>query len=118
MNNINEIADRAHQNAVRLGKIGTRSRVDKLGDVHSEYLEALKALNNKDHARMDLFEGSIKQFPDMFKSSFEANIKDTYQDELTDLLSVVLTLMEDCGMDKEKHFTYKQRYNELREDHK
>ncbi len=116
--NINEIADRAYNNAVRLGKIGKRSITEKLSDINSEYLEALKAISGKDYARMDLFEKSIELFPEMFKESFEAHIKDTYEDELTDLLSVVLTLMEDCEMNKEKHFKYKQKYNDSRDDHK
>lgn len=115
--NIDTMAKNAYSNAVRLGKIGNRSPIEKLKDLQSEYMEAFKALNGDDHARMDLFEGMISVGGD-FKESFISCVKDTYEDELIDCLKVILTLMEDCGMDKEKHWECKTIYNELREDHK
>ena len=114
---IKEIGKQAYKNAVRLGKIGNRTDLEKLKDIQSEYIEAFVALNNGNHADWEAFNNSMSNDND-FKFAFELAIKDTYEDELTDLLKVVLTLMEDCGMDKEKHFKYKNRYNQLRDDHK
>lgn len=116
--NINDIAERAYNNAIRLGKIGTRSTVDKLGDIHSEYLEALKALNCRDFCDIEILEITINKYPDLFKESFKVNIHNTYEDELTDLLFVVLTLMKDKKMNIKKHIEFKMKYNELRDDHK
>lgn len=115
--NINDIAEKAYNNADRLGKLGDRTDIEKLKDLQSEYMEAFKALNNKNHERFDLFDGMIRVGGD-FVEAFEGCIKDSYEDELTDCLFVILTLMKDNEMDIGKHIEAKMKYNELRDDHK
>lgn len=112
--NIKDIAEKAYDNAVRLGKIGDRTDIEKLKDLQSEYMEAFKALNNGNYAR----EEYLLQFPVVLdknkKRFFEANVHNTYEDELTDCLFVVLTLMKDKKMDIELHINSKMIYNALR----
>lgn len=50
-----------------------------------------------------------------FKHSFEDNVKDTFDDELADIMIRVMDLATFKGVDLEQHIKAKMRYNSLRE---
>lgn len=115
MMNLLEIANKAHSNAKRLGKLGNnRNAIEKLKDVQSEYMEALKALNEGNHVDFEAFKNSLTSNDD-FPYAFELAVKDTYEQELTDMLFVILTLMKDNDMDITAHVNMGLEYNRLRE---
>lgn len=114
--NLLEIADRAHSHAQKAGFLDSdRTSLEKLKDVQKEYMEALTALNNNHHVDWERFHNAMEKygFPEVFK----VTVKDTYEDELTDMLIVILCLMKDCKMDIQAHINMKMKYNNIREDH-
>jgi len=112
--NLLEIANKAHSNAQRLGKLDShRTDIEKLKDVQGEYMEAIKALNESNHANWTAFVTMIDEYG--FEKAFEECIKDTYEQELTDMLFVILTLMKDNDMDIMAHINMGLEYNKLRE---
>lgn len=50
----------------------------------------------------------------LFKKSFEAYIKDTFEDELSDAIIRIVDLAESKGIDLETHIALKMRYNGTR----
>ncbi len=52
---------------------------------------------------------------DDFLSKFNALVKNTFQDELADIMIRVMDLAEMKGIDLEKHILLKMRYNSMRE---
>lgn len=109
-----EIANKAYSNAQRLGKVGNnRNAIEKLKDLQGEYMEALMALNDGNHADMPYFYEIMND--NDFSYAFCETLKDTYEQELTDMLFVILTLMKDCGMDIMFHVGAGLDYNKLRD---
>ncbi len=51
---------------------------------------------------------------DEFKASFKSRIKDSFQDELADIMIRVMDLAAYKGIDLEYHIKAKMRYNSLR----
>ena len=112
---INKIADKAYDNAKRLGKLASnRNAIDKIRDVKGEYIEAVKALSCGKHADITYFLELFNTTDNSFEFCFKEALKDTYEQELTDILFVVLTLMKDCDMDIEKHVSMGLEYNKVR----
>lgn len=86
--------------------------------VTSELAEALEADRNDRHADTfdlnDLFitgSDSINNF----KSVFEKDIKDTFEDEIADAVIRLFDLAEGMGIDLEFHIKHKMEYNKTRE---
>ena len=112
--NLLEIANKAHSNAKRLGKLGNnRNAIEKLKDVQGEYMEALKALNDGNHVDWERFNDMMDRIG--FSAAFTHCVKDTYEQELTDMFMVILTLMKDNEMDIVAHVNMGNEYNSLRE---
>jgi len=83
----------------------------------SELSEALEADRKNRHANVKCFESVDSRWerPSHDAFSFEANIKDTFEDELADTVIRILDLCGARGIDIEKHINLKLKYNRLRE---
>ena len=124
---INELAKKIHANNIAKGFYEKEKNVgEMLALIHSEVSEALEA----DRAGK-YYSGAIDalieegQFskPDVekrddihFKNSFEiCGIKNSFEDELADIMIRVMDLAAFKGIDLEAHIKAKMRYNSLRE---
>lgn len=115
---INEIAKAAYDNAVSKGFYENPPSVaERIALIHSEASEALECdrkgkyclispLGIKEMHRQDDAE---------FSKDFENYIKDTFEDELADIIIRVLDLAASRDIDLEAHIAAKMRYNSLRE---
>ena len=112
---INKLAKEIHQNAKDKGFFETeRNLAEMLCLIHSEVSEALEADRESKYCEQDLkqileIEDDIK-----FQQNFEESIKNTFEDELADVLIRVLDLAAYKNIDLEAHITSKMRYNALR----
>lgn len=93
--------------------------------IHSEVSEALEADRNGKYCELDNENWSIDgktlkqdliEFDDMqFNHSFKMSVKDTFEDELADVMIRIMDLATFKGIDLEAHIKAKMRYNSLRE---
>ena len=95
--------------------------------IHSEVSEALEA-DRKSHYYQNIDESKkwyIKGLADAnygktftdendFKDQFEFSVKNTFEDELADVIIRVLDLCAFKGIDIESHIKAKMRYNAMR----
>jgi NTP pyrophosphatase (non-canonical NTP hydrolase) len=96
---------------------------EMLALVHSEVSEALECDRKDKFAKLDRFEEIVPTINDEYeekskdetwKELFEKYIKDSWEDELADVVIRVLDLAEFTGVDLEKHIELKMKYNSLR----
>lgn len=81
--------------------------------IHSEVSEALECDRKKKSILHD--PGYVaEQQDEKFKECFERFIKDTFEDELADIMIRVMDLAAYKGIDLEKHIALKMRYNAMR----
>ena len=83
--------------------------------VVSELVEALEAdrKNRICAVQMGAVNGWAQD--DDFKSYFETNVKDTFEDEIADSFIRLMDLVGGLGIDIDSHISAKRRYNSLRE---
>lgn len=84
--------------------------------IHSEVSEALEC-DRKDKycdRQPTALQNMMKQNDETFKEMFSKLVKDTFQDELADIMIRVMDLAGFKGIDLEKHIELKMRYNALR----
>ncbi len=79
----------------------------------SELGEACEADRKGRFANMSAFQSDIANGSD-FADSFKANVKDTFEDELSDCVIRILDMCGARGIDLESHIRYKLMYNETR----
>lgn len=90
---------------------------EMLALIHSEVSEALKCDRNLKYTSYcdEDMEWLTKQpNDDFFKSVFTDNVKDTFEDELADIMIRVMDLAAFKGINLENHIIAKMRYNSLR----
>jgi len=93
--NLNPLRDKVHENAVKHGFWeGERSIAECLALIHSEVSEALECDRNGKHAGELDAEGGMIIETLGWKLWFESYIKDTFEDELAD---VVIRCLDLCG---------------------
>lgn len=113
---INELAQGIHLNAKSKGFFDEPKNIgEMIALIHSEASEALEA-DRKDHfttANMDAVNGWV--LDDDFKFSFSEQVKNTFEDELADIMIRVMDLAAFKNIDLEAHIKAKMRYNSLRE---
>lgn len=115
---INEGVKRAHENAKNKGfhkeprEIGTM-----LALIHSEVSEALEADREDKRANLANFDMYMEHTSKDFFSewAFTRYLKDTFEDEMADIVIRVFDLCGHLGIDLERHIELKMRYNESRE---
>ncbi len=134
---INKLAKSVHENAVKKGFYeGEKNTGEILCLIHSEVSEALEAdrVNNNVLDRFDILLSPFEYFKNFneflnsltddsvdytddekFKRAFSTIVKDTFEDELADVVIRVMDLAAYKGIDLEAHIKAKIRYNSLRE---
>lgn len=121
---MNILAVDIHENAKSKGFFDSEKNTgEMLCLIHSEVSEALEA-DRKNHYAVDswnlknsidlddLGSTSAKQY---FKQEFEVAVKNSFEDELADVIIRVLNLCAFKGIDIEKHIKMKMIYNSMRE---
>ena len=115
---INEFAKRIHENAKAHGFYeGEKNMGEMLCLVHSEVSEALEC--DRKHSPTEWHNNSVHKIfnygsDNDFKAEFELYIKDTFEDELADIMIRVMDIAAFKEIDLEAHIKAKMRYNELR----
>jgi len=116
---INEISKQIHENNKSKGFYDSEKNIgEMLCLIHSEVSEALEADRKERYTTIHI--NKIRSLVnddhdlDFFKSEFSENIKDTFEDELADIMIRVMDLAYFKGIDLESHIKAKMRYNSLR----
>lgn len=125
---INELAKEIHEINVKNGFYEDKKNIgEMLALIHSEVSEALECDRKDKYSDISLFYRikteleryqEIKKINDAFepfKQSFEDAIKDTFEDELADIMIRVMDLAAFKSIDLEFHIKAKMKYNSLRE---
>jgi NTP pyrophosphatase (non-canonical NTP hydrolase) len=122
-NSLNELSEQVHQNNVEKGFWeGQKNVGELLMLVVSELGEAIEAHRKGRIASFNF--GTLKSLEKSgytwedsnlsFKSSFEEEIKDTFQDEIADAIIRLLDLSAGLGIDIGWHIDQKLNYNKTR----
>lgn len=115
MNRLNELSKSIHSANKEKGFWdGDRNVGELLMLVVSELGEALEAKRKDRHAKseshvLNLVSGDVD-----FKTSFEQNIKDTFEDEIADSIIRLLDMCGGLGINIEFFISEKLRYNKTR----
>ena len=119
---INELAKQVHENAKAHGFFDKEKNIgEMLCLIHSEVSEALEADRKNKYARtFDLrklvYEGRTwNDSPRSFEMEFETNVKNSFEDELADIMIRVMDLAAFKRIDLDFHIKHKMEYNSRRE---
>ena len=122
MKTLNELRDEIHENAKNKGFWDSpRETGTLLMLCVSELAEAMEADRVGKHSYTTGIDELIKagytcdDSPVSYKSYFELDVKDTFEDELADTIIRILDLCGAKGIDIEKHIELKIKYNATRE---
>ena len=111
---INELSKRIHEVNVKNGFYEDEKNIgEMLCLIHSEVSEALEC-DRKDKYASHSYRSQFRDNDEDFKANFELAIKDTFEDELADIMIRVMDLAAFKGVDLESHIEAKLRYNSLR----
>ncbi len=112
---INILTKKVHNNAKEKGFYNNERNIGELLClIHSEVSEALEA-DRKDHFTQKSVEEIINTPDEDYKEVFEANVKNTFEDELADIVIRVMDLAGYKNIDLETHILAKLKYNSSRE---
>ena len=113
---INKLSEEIHQNAKNKGFFDNKRNIgEMLALIHSEVSEALEADRNNKYAKKGHAEGLIGvPSPALFNSLYRQNIKDSFGDELADIVIRVMDLAAYKEIDLESHIRVKVRFNSTR----
>ncbi len=116
---LNELSIKIYENAKAKGFYENERNIgEMLCLIHSEVSEALEADRKNRYADLPYFQKNMNETIDeekYFKSYFAESIKDSFEDELADVIIRVLDLCAFKGIDIEAHIEAKMRYNAMRE---
>jgi NTP pyrophosphatase (non-canonical NTP hydrolase) len=113
---INELSKTIHANYVKKGFYeGEKNIGEMLALIHSEVSEALEA-DRKDHHCIGSTIKVVNTWEDdsNFQKAFTQSVKDTFEDELADVLIRVLDMAGFLNIDLAEHVDAKLRFNSLR----
>lgn len=116
--NLTELSKQIHKANVEKGFYENEKNIgEMLALIHSEVSEALECDRKNKYCQLidlDLVVGS--ELPSTeFKDWFEQDVKDTFEDEMADIIIRVLDMCGHQVVDIQKHIELKLRYNSLRE---
>ena len=122
---LNKLSQEIHENAKSKGFFDSEKNIgEMLCLIHSEVSEALEADRKSHYADVSNIQlkgmadsnfGHAYQYDDIFKLGFEEDVKNSFEDELADVIIRVLDLCAFKGIDIESHIKAKMRYNSMRE---
>jgi NTP pyrophosphatase (non-canonical NTP hydrolase) len=111
---INKLAKEIHQNARNKGFHDEDKNIgEMLCLIHSEVSEALEADRENIYSNCDI--STYSDFDESFIEWFKKHVKDSFEDELADIMIRVMDLAESKGINLEDHIKAKMKYNSLRE---
>lgn len=122
---INKLAQEIHENAKSKGFYDDKKNIgEMLCLIHSEVSEALEADRKKHFTTLkenwyinglaDANYGASFCGDQSFLNEFEKSVKNTFEDELADVVIRVLDLCAYKGINIESHIKAKMRYNQTR----
>ncbi|MDD2962553.1 MAG: hypothetical protein PHQ65_12030 [Bacteroidales bacterium] len=125
---LNELSKQIHENAKSKGFFDNeRNLGEMLCLIHSEVSEALEAVRTDNYysnccdeqkwfikGMADKNYGATFNDDSFFKEQFENRVKNSFEDELADVVIRVLDLCAFKDIDIESHIKAKMRYNALR----
>ena len=118
---INELSKTIHQANIEKGFYEDEKNIgEMLALVHSEVSEALECDRHGKYFQMsDAWNGFpidviLKDNDDDFKRFFVDQAKDTFEDEIADIMIRVMDLAAFKGIDLEAHIKAKMRFNAMR----
>jgi NTP pyrophosphatase (non-canonical NTP hydrolase) len=114
---INELAREIHENNKAKGFYDDPDKNvgEMLCLIHSEVSEALEADRKGIFTTGDIHLVNGWSDNDSFKAAFEKNVKDSFEDELADVMIRVMDLAAFKGINLDEHIKAKVRFNTLRE---
>lgn len=113
---INQLGKEIHENNVKKGFYDDEKNIgEMLALVHSEVSEALEADREGRYCKHGANYATFHEDDENFKATFRTTVKDTFDDELADIMIRVMDLANFKGIDLEAHIKCKMRYNSLRE---
>lgn len=119
MNNLNQLAEQIYEGNKRRGFNTAKENIGQsLMLVVSELAEAMEADRNNRIAYLRAFdfrEEDRVRGVSLFRSDFEELIKDSFEDEIADVVIHLFDLCGALGIDIERHIELKLKYNETRE---
>ena len=118
---IKETMKAIHANAVEKGFFEKEKNIgEMLCLIHSEISEALEADRKGLYANTTMIDKlkadgfTWEDSPTSYDHAFITGVKDTFEDELADVMIRVMDLAQFKGIDLEKHIELKMRYNSMR----
>ena len=123
MKSLNQLRDEIHANAKEKGFCDSKKEVGTmLMLIVSELAEALEADRTGDFCDFSKYEKCKKEMDvgirtseEIEKYAFEKYIKNTFEDELADVIIRTLSICGYLGIDIERNVLAKMRYNKTRE---
>lgn len=113
---INAIAKEIHENNKNKGFYDEPKNIgEMLCLIHSEVSEALEADRNGKYAQGNIVTINSFRVDEMFVADFKIGVKDTFEDELADIMIRVMDLAAFKGINLEQHILAKMRFNSTRE---
>lgn len=113
---INELSKEIHQNARNKGFFDSEKNIgEMLCLIHSEVSEALEADRKNRYTTGSIETINSFVIDEMFVTDFKIGVKDTFEDELADIMIRVMDLAAFKGINLEQHILAKMRFNSMRE---
>ena len=112
---LNTFSQLFHKFQIKIGFTDSNI-VQRLMMVHSEISEAFEAYRKNKFANVKAqkLDCVVIDGSEAFKEHFEANIKDTMEDEIADAMIRLLAFCGENNIDIEYHIKEKMKYNQLR----